>query len=68
MSLVAELHDIERFETPRRLMSYVDLVPSEHSSGAKRHQGAITKAGNSAARQMLVEVAWHYQHSPHVSR
>ena len=30
-------------------------------------QGSITKAGNSAARRMLVEVAWHYQHSPRVS-
>jgi transposase len=67
MTLVGELQDFERFESPRRLMSYVGLVPSEHSSGAKRHQGAITKAGNSAARHMLVEVAWHYQHSPRVS-
>ena len=29
--------------------------------------GAITKAGNSTARRMLVEGAWHYQHSPRVS-
>ncbi len=43
------------------------LVPGEHSSGPKRRQGSITKAGNSAARRMLVEVAWHYQHSPRVS-
>ena len=43
------------------------LVPGEHSSGPKRRQGSITKAGNSAARRMLVEIAWHYQHSPRVS-
>lgn len=67
MTLVAELQDFLRFASPRELMSYVGLVPSEHSSGAKRRQGAITKAGNSAARRMLVEVAWHYQHSPRVS-
>jgi transposase len=48
-------------------MAYVGLVTSEHSSGSKRHQGSITKAGNSAARRMLVEVAWHYLHSPRVS-
>ena len=48
-------------------MAYVGLVPGEHSSGPKRRQGSITKAGNSAARRMLVEVAWHYQHSPRVS-
>lgn len=67
ITLVAELQDFLRFASPRELMSYVGLVPSEHSSGAKRRQGAITKAGNSAARRMLVEVAWHYQHSPRVS-
>ena len=67
MTLVAELQDFLRFDTPRQLMAYVGLVPAEHSSGPKRRQGSITKAGNSAARRMLVEVAWHYQHSPRVS-
>ncbi len=67
MTLVAELQDFVRFANPRQLMSYVGLVPGEHSSGPKRRQGSITKAGNSAARRMLVEVAWHYQHSPRVS-
>ena len=52
---------------PLQLMAYVGLVPGEHSSGPKRRQGSITKAGNSAARRMLVEVAWHYQHSARVS-
>ena len=67
MTLVAELQDFTRFANPRQLMSYVGLVPGEYSSGPKRRQGAITKAGNSAARRMLVEVAWHYQHSARVS-
>jgi transposase len=67
MTLVAELQDFLRFDNPRQLMSYVGLVPSEHSSGPKRRQGGITKAGNSAARRMLVEVAWQYVHSPRVS-
>ena len=67
MTLAAELQDFLRFENPRQLMAYVGLVPGEHSSGPKRRQGSITKAGNSAARRMLVEVAWHYQHSPRVS-
>jgi transposase len=48
-------------------MGYVGLVPGEYSTGPKRRQGSITKAGNSAARRMLVEIAWHYQHSPRVS-
>jgi len=67
MTLVAELQDFLRFDSPRQLMAYVGLVPSEHSSGPRRRQGSITKAGNSAARHMLVEIAWHYQHSPRVS-
>ena len=67
MTLAAELQDFVRFANPRQLMSYVGLVPTEDSSGPKRRQGSITKAGNSAARRMLVEVAWHYQHSPRVS-
>jgi transposase len=67
LTLVAELQDFLRFESPRKLMAYVGLVPGEHSSGPKRRQGSITKAGNSAARRMLVEIAWHYQHSARVS-
>lgn len=67
MTLVAELQDFTRFAHPRQLMAYVGLVPGEHSSGSKRRQGAITKAGNSAARRMLVEVAWQYLHGPRVS-
>ena len=67
MTLVGELQDFLRFESARKLMAFVGLVPGEHSSGPKRRQGSITKAGNSAARRMLVEVAWHYQHAARVT-
>jgi transposase len=67
MTLVGELQDFLRFENPRQLMAFVGLVPGEHSSGPKRRQGGITKAGNSAARRMLVEIAWHYQHPARVT-
>jgi transposase len=67
MTLVGELQDFLRFESPRQLMAFVGLVPGEHSSGPKRRQGRITKAGNSAARRMLVEIAWHYQHPARVT-
>jgi len=36
-------------------------VPSEHSSGASRVQGSITKTGNTHARRLLVEAAWHHR-------
>lgn len=45
-------------------MSATGLVPSEHSSGERRRQGAITKTGNSHLRRVLVEAAWHYRHHP----
>ena len=45
--VVAELGDLTRFDHPRKLMSYLGLVPSEHSSGGSRKLGSITKCGNS---------------------
>ena len=66
--LVAELGDIPRFANPRQLMAYLGLVPSEHSSGGTRRQGGITKAGNGAARRMLIEAAWSYRFPARISR
>jgi transposase len=67
-TLVAELGDITRFTNPRQLMAYLGLVPSEHSSGGTRYQGGITKAGNGAARRMLIEAAWSYRFPARISR
>lgn len=61
MVLLAELGDISRFDSPRQLMGFLGLVPSEHSSGSRRRQGAITLTGNTHARRMLVESAWSYR-------
>ena len=68
VTLIAELGDLTRFTTPRQLMSYLGLVPSEHSSGERRRPGAITKTGNSHARRVLVEGAWAYRYPAKVSR
>lgn len=67
ITVIAELGDLRRFEHPRQLMSFVGLVPSEHSSGSSRRQGAITKCGNTHARWMLVEAAQHARRTPKVS-
>ena len=64
VTLVAELGDLGRFPTPRPLMAYLGLVPSEHSSGASQRRGRITRAGNSHVRHVLVQAAWHYRHAP----
>src|SRR6266536_1651743 len=66
--LLTELGDLTRFENPRQLMSYLGLTPSEYSSGERRRQGGITKAGNSHARRALVEGAWAYRYPAKVSR
>jgi transposase len=65
--IVAELGDLARFGHPRQLMGFVGLVPSEASSGERRHQGSITKTGNSSVRRALVEAAWAYRHPARVS-
>jgi transposase len=67
LTIAAELGDPRRFATAPATMAFVGLVPSEHSSGAKRAQGGITKAGNGHLRRVLVESAWHYRHHPFVS-
>jgi transposase len=59
--LLAELGDLSRFDSPRQLMAFLGLVPSEHSSGGRRRQGAITRTGNGHARRMLIESAWSYR-------
>ena len=63
MVLLVELGDVRRFESPRQLMAYTGLVPSEHSSGESRRRGGLTKTGNGFVRRILVEAAWAYRHS-----
>lgn len=65
--IAAELGDFQRFASPRKLMAYLGLIPSEDSSGGRRRQGSITKAGNSSARRAMVEAAQAYAHPARVS-
>jgi transposase len=67
-TLIAELGDLSRFADPRQLMAYLGLVPCEHSSGASVRRGGITKAGNGAARRLLIEAAWSYRFPARISR
>jgi len=66
-TIVSELGSLSRFPSPKKLMSYAGLTPSEHSSGNRIQRGAITKSGNAHLRRVLVEAAWAYQHRPDVS-
>jgi transposase len=57
-ALTVELGDWHRFR-PQSLGPFLGLTPSEYSSGERRRHGAITKAGNSHVRRLLIEAAWH---------
>jgi transposase len=61
MTLVTEIGDIQRFHSPRALMAWVGLVPSEHSSGDHERRGPITKAGNAHLRRVLVEAGHNHR-------
>lgn len=67
VTVVAEVGDFGRFDTPRQLMAYLGLTPSEHSSGPSVRRGGITKAGSGLARRALVEGAWSYRMQARVS-
>ena len=66
-TVLAELGDLTRFDSPRQLAAFVGLIPSEYSSAGSRHQGGITKTGNGRARRALVEAAWAYRFPAKVS-
>jgi transposase len=65
-ALTVELGDWSRFR-PESLGPFLGLTPSENSSGERRRQGAISKTGNSHARRLLVEAAWHQRRPPRLS-
>lgn len=59
-ALAVEIGDWHRL-TGATIGAYLGLVPSEHSSGGSRRLGGITKTGNSHARRLLIEAAWHHK-------
>jgi transposase len=67
MVLVTEIGDARRFPTAPHLMSYLGLVPREHSSGGRRCTGAITKTGNPRPRWILGQAAWNQRFRPGTS-
>ena len=58
--LAVEIGDWHRF-TGSTIGAYLGLVPTESTSGGQRSQGSITKTGNTHARRLLVEAAWHHR-------
>jgi transposase len=68
VTILAEIGDLSRFASPRELMGYLGLVPSESSTGDHVQRGGITKAGNRRARRILVESSWSYRFPPRIGR
>jgi len=68
VTIVAELGQISRFARARQLMGYSGAVSREHSSGARIRRGAISKAGNSHLRRIVIEAAWSYRHRPGIGK
>ena len=73
--ILAEVGDVTRFDTPKKLMSYLGLTPRESSSGLRRRLGAISKRGDSYLRMLLIHggrsVLWHAKarhHPGHLQR
>jgi transposase len=65
--LTTEIADWHRF-TGSSIGAYLGLTPAEYSSGGHRALGSITKTGNSHARRLLVEAAWHHRRRYRTSR
>jgi transposase len=64
LSYQATVDDAGRFAGPGAVAAYLGLVPRETSSGERQRKGAITKAGPSRMRVLLVQSAWSIWRSP----
>jgi transposase len=57
LTILAEIGDVSRFPSPKKLSCYAGLVPSVHQSGKTRYTGNITKEGRTTLRWILVQCA-----------
>lgn len=59
LTVMAEVGDITRFPSAKKLMGYAGLVPSTYASGGKVRHGHIIKQGSSWLRWIFIEAAHH---------
>jgi transposase len=50
LTLAAEIGDISRFPSPRKLVGYAGLAPPVKQSGQSSHTGRLSKAGPATLR------------------
>jgi transposase len=68
-TIAAEIGDIGRFATPRKLAGYSGLCPRVYQSGERDLRGPLSKQGPRYLRWALVEAATHAcTHSPYRDR
>jgi transposase len=58
-TIAAELGDISRFPTPRKLAGYTGLCPRVYQSGESDRRGSLAKHGPRYLRWALIEAATH---------
>lgn len=66
VTILSEIGDLQRFDSPRQMMAYLGLAQFERSTGDSVRRGNITKACNGRARRVPVEAGWSYRHPPRV--
>ena len=68
MTLVAEIGDITRFPTARKLCAWAGLTPQVRNSDRTIRHGHITKQGSAAVRFVLEEAAERAKTRPPLAR
>ena len=63
-TIAAEIGDIHRFASPKKLCGYTGLCPKTYQSGAKDRRGHLTHAGPKYLRWALMEAATHAARHP----
>jgi len=63
-TIAAEIGEIERFASPKRLTGYTGLCPRVYQSGASDRRGPLAKNGPKYLRWALIEAATHAASHP----
>jgi transposase len=63
-TIAAEIGDIDRFATPKKLCSYTGLCPRVEQSGSRDRRGPLSKHGPRYLRWALIEAATHAARHP----
>jgi transposase len=63
-TIAAEIGDITRFPSPKKLCGYTGLCPRVHQSGERDRRGPLTKQGPKYLRWALLEATMHALRHP----